>query len=143
MTRETRLGGAALIGVVCGMRSAMGPAALAWRGHVGGTRTRPLLMAAALGEVVADKTPLVPWMLARNEAKLVAIPLDGLTKADGEIGPQAMRQRRQIEFERSQMTFIGPELRTEISMSGPIDCRNSTRNARRYSANNSLTSGSW
>jgi uncharacterized membrane protein len=60
MTRETGLGGAALIGVVCGMRSAMGPAALAWRAHLGGTRTRRLLTAAALGEVVADKTPLVP-----------------------------------------------------------------------------------
>jgi uncharacterized membrane protein len=60
MTRERGLDGAALIGVVCGMRSAMGPAALVWRVHVGGTRTRRLLTAAALGEVVADKTPLVP-----------------------------------------------------------------------------------
>jgi len=42
------------------MRSAMGPAALAWRGQLGGTSTRRLLTAAAAGEVVADKTPLVP-----------------------------------------------------------------------------------
>jgi uncharacterized membrane protein len=60
MTRVEGLGAAALIGVVCGMRSAMGPAALAWRGQVGGTSTRRLLTAAAAGEVVADKTPLVP-----------------------------------------------------------------------------------
>jgi uncharacterized membrane protein len=60
MTHGRGLGGAALIGVVCGMRSAMGPAALAWRVHVGGTRTRRLLTAAALGEVIADNTPLVP-----------------------------------------------------------------------------------
>ena len=60
MTRVKGLGAAALIGIVCGMRSAMGPAALAWRGRVGGTSTRRLLTAAAAGEVVADKTPLVP-----------------------------------------------------------------------------------
>ena len=60
MTRVRGLGGAALIGVACGMRSAIGPAALAWRGQLGGTRTKRLLTAAAAGEVVADKTPVVP-----------------------------------------------------------------------------------
>jgi uncharacterized membrane protein len=60
MTRVRGLGGAALIGVACGMRSAIGPAALAWRGQLGGTGIRRLLTAAAAGEVVADKTPVVP-----------------------------------------------------------------------------------
>jgi uncharacterized membrane protein len=60
MTSARGVGGAALIGVVCGMRSAMGPAVLAWRGRLGGARTRWLLTAAAAGELVADKTPVVP-----------------------------------------------------------------------------------
>ena len=60
MTGVGRVGGAALIGVVCGMRSAMGPAVLAWRGRLGGASTGRLLMAAAAGEAVADKTPVVP-----------------------------------------------------------------------------------
>jgi uncharacterized membrane protein len=60
MTRAGRLGCAALIGVACGMRSAMGPAVLAGRGRLGGTNIRRLLLAAATGEVVADKTPVIP-----------------------------------------------------------------------------------
>ena len=41
MTRAGRLGRAALLGVVCGMRSAMGPAVLARRGRL--PRTRPIV----------------------------------------------------------------------------------------------------
>jgi uncharacterized membrane protein len=60
MTPAGRLGGAALIGFVCGMRSAMGPAVLARRGRLGGTTVSRVLLVAAAGEVVADKTPVVP-----------------------------------------------------------------------------------
>jgi uncharacterized membrane protein len=60
MTRAGRLGGAALMGVVCGMRSAMGPAVLARRGRLGGANVSRLLVVAAAGEAVADKAPAVP-----------------------------------------------------------------------------------
>jgi uncharacterized membrane protein len=60
MTRAGRLGGAALMGVVCGMRSATGPAVLARRRRLGGTTVSRLLMVAAAAEAVADKTPVVP-----------------------------------------------------------------------------------
>ena len=42
------------------MRSATGPAVLARRGRLGGTNVSRLLMMAAAGEAVADKTPVVP-----------------------------------------------------------------------------------
>jgi uncharacterized membrane protein len=60
MTVAGRLGAAALTGFVCGMRSAMGPAVLARRGRLGGTNMSRILLVAAIGEVVADKTPVIP-----------------------------------------------------------------------------------
>jgi uncharacterized membrane protein len=55
-----RIGGAALLGAVCGLRTFMGPAALAVRGRVRSRPARAALIAAAVGEAVADKTPFVP-----------------------------------------------------------------------------------
>jgi uncharacterized membrane protein len=60
MTAARRIGGAALVGVACGMRTFTGPAALAVRGRVRSGRARAALVAAAAGEAVGDKTPLVP-----------------------------------------------------------------------------------
>jgi uncharacterized membrane protein len=60
MTTARRIGGAALTGVACGMRTFTGPAALAVRGRVRRGWARAALVAAAAGEAVADKTPFVP-----------------------------------------------------------------------------------
>jgi uncharacterized membrane protein len=69
VTPLRRLGSAALIGVVCGMRTFTGPAALALRGRVAGAPARLLLTAVAAGEAVGDKTPVVP---ARTSAPSLA-----------------------------------------------------------------------
>lgn len=60
MTSTQRVGGAALLGAVCGMRTFLGPAALAMRGRLGGTRARVALVTLAAGEAIGDKTPVVP-----------------------------------------------------------------------------------
>jgi uncharacterized membrane protein len=60
MTAARRIGGAALVGVVCGVRTFTGPAALAVRGRVRRGRARAALVVAAAGEAVGDKTRLVP-----------------------------------------------------------------------------------
>ncbi len=62
-----------LLGLVAGLRSMLGPAAVSWAAHLGilhidGTSlafmnwpyTRFVLTALALGELIADKTPFVP-----------------------------------------------------------------------------------
>ena len=54
-----RLGGAVLIGVVCGMRTFAGPAVLALRGRLA-SRARLPLTAFAVGEAIGDKTAIVP-----------------------------------------------------------------------------------
>jgi uncharacterized membrane protein len=69
MTSMQRVGGAALLGAVCGMRTFVGPAALALRGRMNGAPTRVALTAAAAGEAIGDKTPVVP---ARTAAPSVA-----------------------------------------------------------------------
>jgi uncharacterized membrane protein len=51
---------AAALGVVCGMRTFGGWAALALRGRVSDRRLRGALLAAAAGEMAGDKTPWVP-----------------------------------------------------------------------------------
>jgi uncharacterized membrane protein len=64
---------AAVLGVATGGRSATGLAALAvttprsaggWVGRLGGTWGRRLALAAALGELAADKSPAVPSRLS-------------------------------------------------------------------------------
>lgn len=49
-----------MLGAVCGMRTFLAPATLAWRGQIEGTPARLLLTAAAVGEAIGDKTPFVP-----------------------------------------------------------------------------------
>jgi uncharacterized membrane protein len=79
MTAARRIGGAALVGVACGMRTFTGPAALAVRGRVRPGWARAALVAAAAGEAAGDKTPFVPprtdaWPLA---GRLVSGALSG------------------------------------------------------------------
>jgi uncharacterized membrane protein len=69
VTPVRRLGSAALIGVVCGMRTFTGPAALALRGRIAGAPARLLFTAVAVGEAIGDKTRVVP---ARTSAPSLA-----------------------------------------------------------------------
>jgi Domain of unknown function(DUF2779) len=62
----------------------------------------------------ADKTGLVDWMVRQQKASLFDIPEDCLVKVDGSIGPNAERQRRQIEFTRRGEVFISPDLPREL-----------------------------
>jgi len=61
-----------------------------------------------------DRTPLVDWMLRQQKASLLEIPEDCLVKADGSIGPNAERQRRQIEYTRRGEIFISRDLRGNL-----------------------------
>jgi hypothetical protein len=53
-------------------------------------------------------------MVGHQKASLLDIPEDCLTKADGSIGPNAERQRRQIDCTRRNEVFISPDLRGKI-----------------------------
>jgi hypothetical protein len=61
-----------------------------------------------------DGTSLIDWMWENGKSHVIDVPLDGLTKADGTVGPQALRQRRQVEHARSGATFVDPTLRARI-----------------------------
>jgi hypothetical protein len=49
----------------------------------------------------ADGRPLVEWLIDSGKACLHDVPQDRLVKKDGTVGPNAARQRRQIECTRS------------------------------------------
>jgi hypothetical protein len=53
-------------------------------------------------------------MFGQQKASLLDIPEDCLTKADGSIGPNAERQRRQIDCTRRNEVFVSPDLRGKI-----------------------------
>jgi Domain of unknown function(DUF2779) len=61
-----------------------------------------------------DRSELIPWMIRSGKASLADIPLDGLVKVDGSVGPQAERQRRQIDYTARREIFVGPTLRGKI-----------------------------
>jgi hypothetical protein len=61
-----------------------------------------------------DGTSLIDWMWANGKSEVIDVPLDGLAKADGTVGPQALRQRRQVEHTRSGATYVDPTLRDRI-----------------------------
>ena len=63
---------ASLLGAATGLRTFSGPGALALHGRLGGRRGRPLLIAAAVGELAFDKVPGVP---ARTEPSGLAARL--------------------------------------------------------------------
>lgn len=70
----------------------------------------------AIGNAKApDRTPLVDWMVRAGKSSLFDIPEEGLVNADGNVGPQPTRQRRQIDFARKGEVFVGPELRAKIA----------------------------
>lgn len=62
-----------------------------------------------------DRSGLIEWMVHSRRTGLLDVPLEGLTKADGSVGPQAERQRRQIEFTRRNERFVSPELAGRIA----------------------------
>ncbi|HXT70063.1 MAG TPA: DUF2779 domain-containing protein [Vicinamibacterales bacterium] len=67
--------------------------------------------------------PLVEWAVANGRAGLLDVPVDGLAKSDGTVGPVAERQRRQIEYTRRNEVFVGPNLKSYVSgLRGPIYC---------------------
>lgn len=66
-----------------------------------------------------DRSGLIEWMLRSGKAGLLDVPVDGLTKADGTVGPQAERQRRQIEYTRRNERFVSPEMATRIAALRP------------------------
>jgi hypothetical protein len=61
-----------------------------------------------------DRSPLVDWMVRQQKASLLDIPEECLVKADGTMGPNAERQRRQIEYTRRGEVFISADLRGKI-----------------------------
>jgi hypothetical protein len=70
----------------------------------------------AVGNAKApDRSPLVDWMVRQGKASLFDIPEEGLVNADGNVGPQPTRQRRQIEYTRKGEVFVSPDLRAKIA----------------------------
>ncbi|MEO8908627.1 MAG: DUF2779 domain-containing protein [Gemmatimonadaceae bacterium] len=61
-----------------------------------------------------DKSGLIGWMVGRKLASLFDIPEECLVKVDGSVGPNAERQRRQIEYTRRNEVFVSPDLRGKI-----------------------------
>lgn len=69
----------------------------------------------SIGTVKANKASLVEALLAEGKASLFDIPEDCLRKADGSIGENAERQRRQIRQTKSGESWIDPSLRSRIA----------------------------
>lgn len=61
-----------------------------------------------------DKSGLIDWMVGQKLASLFDIPEECLVKMDGSVGPNAERQRRQIEYTRRNEVFVSPDLRGKI-----------------------------
>ncbi|MDQ6770340.1 MAG: DUF2779 domain-containing protein [Gemmatimonadota bacterium] len=61
-----------------------------------------------------DKSGLVDWMVREGKASLFDIPEACLVKADGSVGTNAERQRRQIDYTRRGEVFISPDLPRKI-----------------------------
>ena len=61
-----------------------------------------------------DRSGLVDWMVREGKAGLFDIPEACLVKADGSVGTNAERQRRQIEYTRRGEVFISPDLPRKI-----------------------------
>ncbi|MGI8402719.1 MAG: DUF2779 domain-containing protein [Gemmatimonadaceae bacterium] len=61
-----------------------------------------------------DKSGLIDWMVGQKKASLFDIPEECLVKVDGSVGPNAERQRRQIEYTRRNEVFVSPDLRGKL-----------------------------
>lgn len=65
----------------------------------------------AIGNVsAANRRPMIQWLFESGKAGLADIPVERLVKADGEVGPQAQRQRRQIEYTLKNEVFKDQQL---------------------------------
>jgi len=90
-----------------------------------GDLARPAPHVLDLFSVGTAKAPngetLIEWALTNGRTGLLDVPVDGLKRADGSIGPVAERQRRQIDFTRRGEVFVGPNLKSRIhSLGGRI-----------------------
>ena len=64
---------------------------------------------------------LAEWLVSQKKTALADIPEDLLTKADGTVGPNAERQRRQVEYARTGEIYVGRDLRGKIdALTGPM-----------------------
>lgn len=62
----------------------------------------------------ADGRPVIEWLLESGKACLHDIPEERLVKKDGTVGPNAARQRRQIECARSGKPWFSDSLKKKI-----------------------------
>ena len=71
---------------------------------------------ASIGTVKdANGVPVIETLVSAGKASLFDIPEDRLVKKDGTIGPQAVRQLRQIHQTRSGERWIGPKLAPNLA----------------------------
>lgn len=61
-----------------------------------------------------DGRPIIQTLYESGTTALADIPIERLVTAKGEIGPQAQRQRRQIEYSRRGETFMDAALRENL-----------------------------
>lgn len=88
--------------------------ALCW-GPMAGV-TPHILDLYKVGTVTAsDGVSLVESLTRAGKASLFDVPFDRLAKKDGSVGPQAERQRRQIEHTRTGQEWIGPALKAKVA----------------------------
>jgi hypothetical protein len=68
-----------------------------------------------------DRRKLIQTLFDAGTVSLFDIPLDALVNADGNVGPQPERQRRQIEYTRDNKIYVGSGLRAKIDgLTGPL-----------------------
>jgi len=63
----------------------------------------------------SDGGAMVEWLVRAGKGTLFDVPLEQLVKRDKTIGPDAERQRRQIECARTGEIWVGPELSPRLS----------------------------
>ena len=76
----------------------------------------------SIGKVrAADGRPIIQTLFESGKTALADIPIERLATAKGEVGPQAQRQRRQIEYSRRGGIFIDPALGENLQdLKGPV-----------------------
>lgn len=76
----------------------------------------------SIGKVRAtDGRPIIQTLFESGKTALADIPIERLATAKGEIGPLALRQRRQIEYSRRGEIFIDPALGESLqALKGPV-----------------------
>jgi hypothetical protein len=76
----------------------------------------------SIGKVsAADGRPMVQSLFEAGTTSLFEVPVERLITAKGEIGPQALRQRRQIDYTRRNEVFLHQDLGNAIArLTGPL-----------------------